>query len=342
MNLTENSFDTMVETTQEVEIAPEYAETQVAETTETKTEETTEVKTEPTEVKTEVKTEVATEEKPKSLFDKFTKPTEVKEEVKTIEIPKELQNELDQAKAELQKYKESPIAKLLGGDYDLTKVDLKDFLSKGAGENYSNLSDEQLIEKNLTSNPHFSKLSAEDQEEEIENMKAKFEGMGKLEKIEAREAMISKMSTNPTDLFKTLTEIQEGQKALTNPDEYFEKRSIEQFNETRDRIKGEIGGIAKSLIGQEYNGYKVGEEDAKLIESAFDEQTTSFDTEKVAFNLFKAVTYDKAVEAAYERGKLEGVKEQSNPSKGTIKGTPIFKGEKKGLAGLSFEEFPTL
>jgi hypothetical protein len=348
MTLTANDFETINDVGTEVKTAEEMGIETPIETNEVKTEFVAETKNENvttenvvTEEKKEVATEAEAEVKTSSLFDKFTKPTsETIVENKTEENPTQFKEEFEQTKAELQKYKDSPIAKLLGGDYDLTKVDLKEFLSKAIGENFNEMSDEQLIERSLNENPHFSKLSPEDQEEEIESMKANFEVMSKLQKLTEREKLIGTLGAGSTnDILASLEEIQKGQQNMVNPEEFFETKAKERFEETYGAVKNTISELSKSLIGQEYNGYKVSEEDAKSIEAAFDEQTLSFDAEKVAFNLFKASTYDKAVENAYKKGLEEGVKEKTNPSKGSVSSAPIFKGEKKGMEGMSASDW---
>jgi hypothetical protein len=352
MTLTANDFETINDVGTEVKTAEEMGIQTPIETNEVKTEFVAETKNENvttenvvTEEKKEVATEAEAEVKTSSLFDKFTKPTS--ETIVEDSLPKEDDKyeylDYDELVADyeskLEKYN-SPLAKLLGGDYDLTNVDLKEFLSKAIGENFESMSDEQLIERSLNQNPHFSKLSPEDQEEEIESMKANFEVMSKLQKLTEREKLIGTLGAGSTnDILASLEEIQKGQQNMVNPEEFFETKSKERFEETYGAVKNTISELSKSLIGQEYNGYKVSEEDAKAIEAAFDEQTLSFDAEKVAFNLFKASTYDKAVESAYKRGLEEGVKEKTNPSKGSVSSAPIFKGEKKGMEGMSASDW---
>ena len=134
--------------------------------------------------------------------------------------------------AELEKYKSSPIAKLLGGDYDISNIDIKDFLKKAVGEDYSNLSDDALIEKSLSANPLFDNLTDEEKQEEIYLRKERLEGMSKLEKLQHRNNLIYELekSKDTNEIFKTLQEIQNTQKAaIDNPDEWYQEKVNNDF-----------------------------------------------------------------------------------------------------------------
>ena len=297
-----------------------------------------EVKTE--EVKTEVKTETKVEapakeeKKPEekgSFFEQFTKAEKVEVKPTEVVIPDEFKQELDSVKQKLERYKSSPIAKLLGGDYDLSKIELKDFLKQAVGADYSGLSDEALIEKSLQSNPNWDRLSPEEQSEEIESQKSKLEGMSRLEKLDYREGLLSKLNSqsDANEVFKTLQEIQEGQRnSIGNPEEWYNNRVVNDLTERFNTAMQSITETATSLVGQEYKigdvSYKVTSEDAASMSSVFEKEFTQFNEQEKAFNLFKIATYESAVKAAYEQGKQEAVKKNANPSQG-FGGDPSLK-----------------
>ncbi len=339
------------ETATLVENAPEVkteavVEAKVETPTEVKTEPVVEAKTEavkveaPAEVKTETK---ETPKEEKSFFDKFTKKDEIATETKaeaTSTIPAELQAEIDGYKAEIERYKENPLAKLLAGDLDLTNIDLKDFLTKAVGEDFSKLNDDQLIEKSLTSDPHFEKLSPEEQQEELDMAKAKFDSMSRLERLRERESIVSKLNTsNPSELLKSLQEIQANQKNLVDPDKYYEETAQKNFSEKFEATKSEISELAKSLVGQKYGDFEVGGDIPDKIVKAFEEGVLNFSADDALMNAFYKVTYDDAVKSAYERGKAEATKQAANPSQGMTSSTPTFKEGVTGLAGLKAADF---
>lgn len=339
-----DDFASAVETSNEVKTAEELG-TQVqpeakVEPTEPKAEENVEPKEEPTEPKAEEKGE----EKKESFFDKFTKPEaeKVEEKVEQPQENTELLEQFEAIKQELEKYKSSPLAKLLGGDYDLTKVDLKDFLKQAVGEDYSNLGDEALIQKSLQSNPNWDRLTEDEQAEELELQKTKLEGMSRLEKLEYRESLINKLngSKDVNEIFKTLEEIQTNQKnTIANPDEWYKEKVASEFEERFNHVKSSIQNIASSIIGQEFNNYKVTQEDAEAMVSLFEKEVKSFNEEDKAFTLFKAATYERAIAEAEKRGRELERKAISNPSQVITDTKMDFKGEKTGLEGLGFDDF---
>jgi hypothetical protein len=307
---------------------------------ETKVEATNEqvAETKAEEVVTDVTKETAsTEVKKESLFDKFTKPETKVEETK---VPEDVAKEIESYKTELEKYKNSPLAKLLGGDYDLTQVDLKDFLKQAVGENYDNLSDAELIEKSLRTNPMFEKLSEEEQEEEISNLTSRFDSMTKLEKLEARQELLEKLNGDEeNEIFKTLQEIQNNQKTLVDPDKFFEQKTKETFEQTYNNVKSALSELGNSLVGQEYNGFKVTADAAKSILDAFDNQTQKFNVEEVAFNLFKATNFDNYGKFMYEKGKMEAEIKAANPSRNETRAGIEGAKDTKGLGGMTFDDF---
>lgn len=329
-----------VETSQEVSNEPKVVENVAAEV---------KVETPSAEV-TEVKTEVVTQP---SLFDKFKPAEEVKTEPKVetaaaevvvenkVVEPTEQSNEQLQAlSAELEKYKSSPLAKLLGGDYDIANVDLKDFLRKAVGEDYTKLSDDDLIQKSLAANPLFDSLSDEEKNEEIELQRSKLDSMSKLEKLQHRNNLISELdkSKDSNEIFKALEEIQNKQKeAITNPDEWYQEKVQNDFEAKFNEVKQAITNNANSLVGQEYRvgnfGYKVSAEDAKAIEDAYVSEVTNFNADDKSFNLFKIATYEKAIEKAIEYGKTLAIKGDANPSQ-NMTSSYIASADNKGIAGM--------
>lgn len=305
-----------------------------------KVEATTEqvVETEAEEVATEPAKETpSTEEKKESLFDKFTKPETKVEETK---VPEDVAKEIESYKAELEKYKSSPLAKLLGGDYDLTQVDLKDFLKQAVGEDYNSLSDNELIEKSLKANPMFDKLTEEEQEEEISMLTSRFDSMTKLEKLEARQELIEKLGANSdNEIFKSLQEIQEKQKSFVDPDKYFEQKTKETFEQTYNNVKSTLTELSNSLVGQEYNGFKVTDQAVKSIVEAFDNQTQKFNVEEVAFNLFKSTHFDDYGKFMYEKGKREAEVKAANPSRNETRTGIEGAKDTKGLGAMTFDDF---
>jgi len=251
-------------------------------------------------------------------------------ENKEVVIPDDVKQKLESYEAELKKYKELPLAKLLGGDYDLTQVDLKDLLKKAVGEDYSNLPDEKLIEKSLKANPMFEQLSEDEQKEEIESLTEKFKGMSKLELLTERGKLISSLSSaQPNEILAHLQEIQEAQKKLVNPDEFFEKKTKETFDQTFEKVRTEVSTLSKSIVGQSYKGYTATEEDAAKTEQIFSDQVLNFNTDVATFNAFKAATYDSAVEAAEKRGYEKGIKEQTNPNRNEAGGGGAYMNTKE-------------
>lgn len=327
------------ETSQDVqEVEFKAAETPIETKVETEVKVDAEVKTEAEEIKTEVVQP--------SLFDKFAKPneevtTEPKaEEVKT-EVVVEPTEQLVALQAELEKYKSNPLAKLLGGDYDITNLDIKDFLKKAVGEDFTNLSDDALIEKSLSANPLFDALTDEEKQEEIDLRKERLEGMSKLEKLQHRNTLISELekSKDTNEIFKTLQEIQTQQKeTIANPDEWYQEKVNNDFETRFNEVKQAITNNAKSLIGQEYKvnnfSYKVTEEDAASMDNAYVNEVTNFNADDKSFNLFKVVTYEKAIQQAIEYGKTLAIKSDANPSQ-NMTSNYIASKDNKGIESMS-------
>lgn len=331
MSLDPNTFSDAKET---------QAEMPLQEATETKVEAVAENAPESKAEEVKVETPTPQAEEKVSFFDKFTKPETKVEETK---LPDDIAKEIESYKAELDKYKSSPLAKLLGGDYDLTQVDLKDFLKQAVGEDYSNLSDSELIEKSLKSNPMFEKLTAEEQEEELSMLTSRFEGMSKLEKLEARQELLEKLNGDgDNDIFKSLQEIQEKQKSFVDPDKYFEQKSKETFEQTYNNVKSTLTELSNSLVGQEYNGFKVTDQAVKSIVEAFDNQTQKFNVEEVAFNLFKSTHFDDYGKFMYEKGKREAEVKAANPSRNETRTGIEGAKDTKGLGSMTFEDFKNI
>jgi hypothetical protein len=297
---------------------------------------------------TTVTTETAQPETPeaeKSFFDRFTKPenTETKDgEVKQPEVQQAVSPDSEALKKELEEIKNHPAFKLLTGGKDLTGVDLKSFFKSAIGEDFSNLSDEQLIEKSLRSNPAFEKLTAEEAQEEIDKAKADLGSMSKLERLTKRDQMVNALNKDipESELLKTLAEIQDNQKKAVDPEEYFNQKYQETFDTTFKDIETYFDETGKSLIGQKYDGYEVTAEDYETMKSALHKNSHEFNKEKVFFEYFLAATADKRVKAAEQRGYEKAQREHANPSRNDS-GAPVIvtKDSSSGMKDATKEEF---
>lgn len=317
----------------EAVVLPEVEETEAATEVAAETTETTEAKAE--------ETTAETEEKPKSLFDQFKKPNEdatTEKEEKTEVVDGNRVAELEE---KLKKY-DTPLAKLLGGDYDLTNVDIKDLLRKAVGEDYSNLSNENLIAKALNSDPDFLSLTPEEQKEEIETRLASLEGMSKYEVQKERSKMLNELNkaSDPSELVKALEEVKESQKnGIKEPEKWYEEKVTQEFNDKFQATKAEISNLAKGLVGQEYNGFAVTEEIANEIAGVFEDQTMNFSSEKATINAFKIATYDKWGDERERIGYEKAMKEKMNPSTNTSTGAVIVTRDPTSMEGATKDDF---
>lgn len=295
-------------------------------TTETKTDEVAKEEVAAPDVKAETKDPEAQEKQ--SFFDRFTKleTTETKEsETKQPETTAAISPEAEKWKKELDEIKSHPAFQLLTGGKDLAEVDLKAFFKGAIGEDFSALSDDQLIEKSLRSNPAFSQLTEQEATEELEKAKSEFTEMGKLDRLTKRNQMVDTLNkTVPeNDILKKLSELQENQRKSVDPEEYYNQKYQETFDTTYKTIETYFEETGKSLVGQKYNGYEVTQEDVNSMMTAFKKNSHEFDKEKVFFEYFLAATSDKREAAAEKRGYEKGLKQAVNPSMNNSSSTTI-------------------
>lgn len=312
-----------------------------------------EAQTEEVEPEQTTTTDTTAEVKEKSFFDKFQKPEKTEETTSdtikaeetataqtkqdTLETPGELA-----LKQELEKYKNHPAVKLLVGDKDLTQVDLNELFKQAAVTDFTKLSDEKLVEESLKANPAFSQLTSEEAQEEIERVIASMEGMSKLEKLTKRNEMVEALNKAQPEntLLKTLTELQDNQKKAIDPEEYYTQKAQQEFDTAFNDLNTYFTETGKSLVGQNYNGYTVTEEDYNTMVSMMNKNVKEFDKERVLFEYFHAATADKREAAAEKRGYEKGIKEAANPSRNDTGSTVIVTREAtSGLKDVPKEDF---
>ena len=276
----------------------------------------------PTEVKVEIPATVVEEKKELTFFDKLSGKTEqpANEPPKAPELP-------DDIKAKLEDYDKlvnNDLFKLLNGEKDLSKVDLKELGKQLLGENLESLNNEDLVKRSIAEK--YPEMDAEDLEAMVERNLFKLDYLEGKELDKERNKLIDSIAKNqnPSEIFKALTDLQK--KQGIDPKADFDR----QVSEYKASIEKTYDELSKQMVGQEYNGYKVTEEDAKGTLSEFKDNVDNFKVETNFLRMFKAATYDKAVKNAEARGYEKAMIEKGKPDAGS--NAPI-------IAPLSKEAF---
>ena len=287
----------------------------------------------PTEPKVETPTPVVEKKEVKepSFFEKLSGKTETpaNEPPKATELP-------DDVKAKLEEYDKlvnNDIFKLFNGDKDLSKVDLKELGKQLLGENLEALSNEDLV--NRAVKEKYPDMDADDFEAMVERNLLKLESLEDKDFDKEKNKLIADISKNQSqsDIFKTLADLQK--KQSVDPQKEFQQ----QIETARTNIENRYKELAEKVVGQEYNGYTATKEDADGILNAFTENVNNFKPESNFLQIFKAVTYDKAVQAAETRGYERAMTLKANPDAGSTQ--PIIApitGE-SGLKNMTTADF---
>lgn len=321
---------------------PEIIPVEAAVEPQTETMEPLESHTASEEIKSDVATQVHPDDKSAAVIDP---PADIKKEQtffeklkgSDVKIPEqvvpELPNDIKQKLEEYEKITSSDIFKLLNGEKDLTKVDLKELGKKLAGEDFSKLDINDILQRTLKL--EYPNISDTDLEKAVESRALQFTNLEEWEQNLNRQKLVDVLSKNhkPDDVFQTLETIKKSQSVNTAEDQ---KKAIETY---RQQITTLYEDLAKQAIGQEYQGYVMSEEDGKATISEFNDNVQNFTPEKNFLRMLKAATYDKAVEAAEKRGYEKAIIEKGKPDFGKT-GMPVIQPKTpEGLKNVSLQEF---
>lgn len=261
-------------------------------------------------------TQAAVADQEKSFFDSLpetlkpeTSTQATTQDAKQPEIPKETLAEIESLKSELAKAKSNPLLQTLEKFGQVEGFDLKKFAKEYIGEDFTKMSYQDLIAKDLR-----DKGFAEDKItaaiEEI--VSGKSEIQQELHELELRKSLQS--AQKPSDYIKSLEEAAQKFQPVDVKAQQEEMQKIYQADLTS------ISTLAKSLKDQDVFGLKV--DDAQiddiiksydnLYQSPYVNKDNTFNTKQFVVDTYKLKNFDKIVQAAIEFGKNSVKRESTN------------------------------